>query len=263
MSMPHMSSLVPAAGAPGDPRFPYSLSIFFPAYNDAQSLPSLLTDTFAIAEQFVADFEVIVVNDGSRDATPQVLAEWQARVGSRMRVVTHPVNRGYGGALRSGFAAATKDYVFYTDGDGQYDVSELRLLLELSATGAPWANGFKKRRSDPWHRTLLGAVYREFARALFRIHLKDIDCDFRLIRRELVQSLALRSNSGTICVELAWGLERLGLRAVEVGVTHKPRLHGESQFFRLAPLWKTLRELGRLVRLRLTGATRPPSGEPA
>src|ERR1035437_5516648 len=105
-------------------KFP-SLSVFFPAYNDAPSLPSLVRKTFAVLEQHVADYEVIVVNDGSYDNTGKVLEQLRREFAPRMRVETHPHNRGYGGALRTGFAAATKEYVFYTDGDGQYDVSEL------------------------------------------------------------------------------------------------------------------------------------------
>lgn len=241
-------------------RFPFSLSVFFPAYNDAASITTLLEEAFRVCREHAGDFEVIVVNDGSRDSTGEVLAQCGERFGERLRIVTHPVNRGYGGALQSGFAAATKDYVFYTDGDGQYDAAELALLLAAAHDGAPWVNGFKRKRIDPWHRILLGAAYREFVRTLFSLRLRDVDCDFRLIRREAVHALRLRSTSGTICTELVWGLERQGLRAVELAVTHKPRLHGQSQFFRLAPLWKTLRELGRLLQLRFSGAA--PAGRP-
>ncbi|MCW5966733.1 MAG: glycosyltransferase family 2 protein [Bryobacterales bacterium] len=238
--------------------FPYSLSVFFPAYNDAGSLPELVGETFRVLERHVAEFEVIVVNDGSRDNTGEVLEQLQMQHGERLRVVQHQKNRGYGGALRSGFGAATKEYVFYTDGDAQYDVGELPLLLEAARHGATWVNGYKRERSDPWHRVLLGAVYREFARALFGLRLRDVDCDFRLIQRSAMDGLTLRSNSGTICVELVWGLERKGLRALEMGVTHRARQHGRSEFFRLASLWKTLRELGRLLSLRLRGAANSP-----
>lgn len=245
-----------ATSTPPNPEIPiflYSLSIFFPAYNDAPSLPGLVAASFEVAARHTADFEVIVVNDGSADGTAAVLADLEEYYGPRLRVVRHPRNLGYGAALRSGFRAATKDYVFYTDGDGQYDVAELALLLAEAASGAAWVNGYKRQRADPAHRILIGALYRELARALFRLRLRDVDCDFRLIRRDAVEALALESNSGTICAELVWGLESQGLRAVEIAVTHKPRLHGASQFFRLAPLWKTLRELGRLIRLRLRG----------
>src|SRR6188768_2345823 len=110
--------------------FPYGLSVFFPAYNDAPSLPKLIDKTFEVLNRHARDFEVIVVNDGSTDETGAVLETLRQRHGPRMRVLTHPENRGYGGALRTGFAAATKDFVFYTDGDAQYDVGELPLLLE-------------------------------------------------------------------------------------------------------------------------------------
>lgn len=220
--------------------------MFFPAYNDASSLPGLIANTFATLAALTADFEVIVVNDGSADSTATVLAELQAQYGAQLRVITHKVNRGYGGALRTGFAAATKDLFFYTDGDGQYDVRQLPLLLAALKPNVGLVNGFKLERNDPWHRIFIGKVYNQFARLLFRIRLRDIDCDFRLIRRELLQSLELTSTSGTICVELVRKIELSGCDVAEVGVHHYPRLHGRSQFFRFRSLAKTLVQLLRL-----------------
>jgi glycosyltransferase involved in cell wall biosynthesis len=226
--------------------FTYGVSVFFPAYNDAPSLPSLISKTFAVLEEHVEDFEVIVVNDGSYDNTAEVLAALAAQYGARMRVITHEVNRGYGGALRSGFAAATKDFVFYTDGDGQYDVGELPKLLERMRPGVSFVNGYKLERNDPWHRIWIGKTYNQFARLLFNVSLRDIDCDFRLIRRHLIQAIELESTSGTICVELVRKLELCGLDVEEVGVHHYPRLHGRSQFFRIKSLLTTLTQLMRL-----------------
>lgn len=229
---------------------PHSVSVFFPAYNDAPSLPALLEKTFAVLPALTDDFEVIVVNDGSRDATAEVLAELQKSYGPRLRVVTHPVNRGYGGALRSGFAAATKELVFYTDGDGQYDVGELPALLERMSPEVGLVNGYKLERHDPRPRIWIGNLYNRLARLLFRIRIRDIDCDFRLIRRSLVEETRLASTSGTVCVELVRKLELSRYRVVEVGVHHYPRLHGRSQFFRLRSLARTLYQLLRLyVRL--------------
>ena len=168
-----------------------SLSVFFPAYNDAPSLPALIDNTFAVLAPRFEDFEVIVVNDGSFDNTGEVLEQLRQKYGPRMRVVTHPENRGYGGALRSGFAAATKDAVFYTDGDGQYDVRELPKLLELMAPGVGLVNGYKMERNDPWHRIWIGSIYNRFARFLFGIRIRDVDCDFRLIRRNLLDDIQL------------------------------------------------------------------------
>lgn len=223
-----------------------SLSVFFPAYNDAPSLPELIRKTFTVLAAHVEDYEVIVVNDGSQDDTGAVLARLAAQYAPHLRVVTHAQNRGYGGALRSGFAAATRELVFYTDGDGQYDVSELPKLLELMAPGVGLVNGFKLERNDPWHRIFIGKVYNQFARFLFRIRIRDVDCDFRLIRRKLLEEAHLTSTSGTICVELVRKLELSGSAVREVGVHHYPRLYGRSQFFRLPSLFQTL---GQLIRL--------------
>ena len=229
----------------GEKRFS-SLSVFFPAYNDAPSLPELIAKTFAVLESQVADYEVIVINDGSWDKTGEVLEELRLRHAPYMRVVTHEQNRGYGGALRSGFGAATKDWVFYTDGDGQYDPSDLPRLLDLVRADTGLVNGYKLERHDPALRIWIGNVYNFCARLLFRIKIRDIDCDYRLIRRDLLERIQLTSTSGTICVELVRKLELTGCGVVETGVHHYPRLHGRSQFFRVKSLLKTLVELLRL-----------------
>ena len=226
-------------------KFP-SLSVFFPAYNDAPSLPGLLSKTFETLERQVEDYEVIVVNDGSRDNTAEVLDELRRAYAPHMRVITHPENRGYGGALRSGFSAARKHYVFYTDGDGQYDPSELPRLLELCGPATGLVNGYKLMRQDPAHRIWIGNIYNFCARLLFRIRIRDIDCDYRLIRRDLLDKIRLTSTSGTICVELVRKLELSGCEVKEVGVHHYPRLHGRSQFFRVRSLAVTFVQLLRL-----------------
>ena len=247
---------------PGNPKFP-SLSVFFPAYNDADSLPALLAGTFDVLEDNVEDYEVTVVNDGSRDNTGEVLRNLQRVYGPRLRVVTHLVNRGYGGALRTGFETATKEHVFYTDGDGQYDVRELPLLLGQVRAHIGLVNGYKLERHDPWHRIVIGRAYNAFARILFRIEVRDIDCDFRLIQRDLLKNLRLTSTSGTICVELVRKLELSGCGVAEVGVHHYPRLHGKSQFFRIRSLLSTFAQLmrlyGRLVAAPALAGLRPRS----
>ena len=229
-----------------------SLSVFFPAYNDAPSLPTLIAKTFAVLEQHVEDYEVIVVNDGSWDNTGEVLEQLRLAHEPYMRIVTHPQNRGYGGALRSGIAAATKDFVFYTDGDSQYDVSELPRLLGLMGPATGLVNGYKLERHDPAHRIWIGNVYNFCARLLFRIRIRDIDCDYRLMRRSLLEKINLTSTSGTICVELVRKLELSGCEVVEVGVHHYERKYGRSQFFRVRSLAITLGQLLKLwVRLVL------------
>lgn len=223
-----------------------SLTVFFPAYNDEMSLPGLVDKTMGVLRQNVSDFELIVVNDGSRDGTARVLEELRQKYAPYMCVVTHPDNRGYGGALRSGFAAARKDFVFYTDGDGQYDPGEIPRLLDLMTDDVGLVNGFKLERQDPWHRILIGSLYNRFARLLFRLSIRDVDCDFRLIRREVLDDIRLTSTSGAICVELVRSIELSRWRVVEIGVHHYPRLHGRSQFFRVRSLLTSLRQLTAL-----------------
>lgn len=230
---------------PPDEKF-RSLSVFFPAYNDAPSLPALIGKTFEVLRDRVDDYEVIVVNDGSRDHTAAVLEDLRQQFAPYMRVITHPENRGYGGALRTGLGAAKKDFVFYTDGDGQYDVGELPALLALCGPATGLVNGFKLQRQDPAHRIWIGNVYNFCARLLFRIRIRDIDCDYRLIRRALLDKIRLTSTSGTICVELVRKLELSGCEVREVGVHHYPRLHGRSQFFRVRSLALTFSQLLRL-----------------
>lgn len=233
---------------------PDSVSAFFPAYNDAATIGGLVEKTFRLLEASGRDFEILVVDDGSRDATPEVLERLQKQYGGVFRVIRHPVNRGYGAALRSGFAAARNDLVFYTDGDGQYDPAELTTLLARMEPSVGLVNGYKIRRSDPWHRIVIGKVYNAMARWLFGISLRDIDCDFRLLRRTLLEQARLQYDSGVICVEMVYKLERLGCRVVEVPVGHYPRLYGSSQFFRWRAILTTLGQLASLYFSRFEGS---------
>jgi glycosyltransferase involved in cell wall biosynthesis len=213
------------------------ISVFFPAYNDEASIAGLVCDALEVLPGLTDDFEVIIVDDGSTDGTRRVLDEL-AREDARLKVVRHESNRGYGAALRTGFASATKELVFYTDGDGQYDVRELVRLRTLLCDGVDIVNGYKLQRADGWQRKALGAAYNGLAHLLFSIPIRDVDCDFRLVRRRAVEQVELVSSSGSICVELVHKLHRSGCVFAEVAVGHRPRAHGRSQFF-------TVRRVGR------------------
>jgi glycosyltransferase involved in cell wall biosynthesis len=223
-----------------------SISAFFPAYNDGKTIGGLVEKMLSLLPRLTDDYEIIVINDGSADDTAAVLEALRSANPAHVKVVTHEQNRGYGGALRSGFATASKDLVFYTDGDAQYDPLELEALVKKLGPTVGFVNGFKKSRNDPWHRIAIGWLYNRFARFIFGIQLRDIDCDFRLIRRSLLDELSLRSTSGTICVELVKKLEMCPYLVEEVGVSHYPRLHGKSQFFRIQSLAGTFFQLIRL-----------------
>jgi glycosyltransferase involved in cell wall biosynthesis len=191
------------------------------------------------------DFEVIVVNDGSADYTPQVLDEL-ARTYKEVRVIHHEQNRGYGGALRTGFDSATKELVFYTDGDAQYDARELKVLYPALVEGVDMVNGYKISRSDPWYRTLIGRIYHWTVKLSFGLRVRDVDCDFRLMRRAIFDRVHLESNSGVICVEMMKKIQDAGFVIAEAPVHHYHRVYGRSQFFNFGRIFRVGRDLSRL-----------------
>jgi glycosyltransferase involved in cell wall biosynthesis len=214
------------------------LSVFFPAYNDSGTIASLVITSLKAAQRLTPDFEVIIVNDGSADATAAI-ADELARTYPQVRVVHHDKNRGYGGALRSGFAAATRDLVFYTDGDAQYDPAEMEALWAALSDDVDLVNGYKISRSDPLHRILIGRIYHHTVRLLFGLRVRDVDCDFRLMRRAIFEQVALERNSGVICLEMMKKIQDAGFRVAEVPVHHYHRAYGRSQFFNFRRLVTT------------------------
>jgi glycosyltransferase involved in cell wall biosynthesis len=214
------------------------LSIFFPAYNDGGTIASMVITALLAARTLTPDHEVIVVDDGSRDATPRVLDEL-ARIYPEVRVVRHDVNRGYGGALRSGFAASTKDLVFYTDGDAQYDPGEMVDLWARMTDDVDLVNGYKISRSDPLHRIVIGRLYHHTVKLLFGLKVRDVDCDFRLMRRSIFDTVTLTKDSGVICLELMKKVTDAGFRIAEVPVHHFHRAYGRSQFFNVRRIVRT------------------------
>ena len=222
-----------------------SLSIFFPAYNDVGTIASLALLAHMTARQLTDDYEVIVVNDGSPDHTAELLDE-MARSFAWLRVVHHANNRGYGGALRSGFETASKELVFYTDGDAQYDPRELEALFRALTPEVDFVNGYKIGRSDPLHRIVIGRIYHWFVRAAFGLRLRDVDCDFRLMRRQIFEKVQLTRSSGVICVELMKKVQDHGFRIAQVPVRHFHRSYGKSQFFNFPRVARTLLDLAKL-----------------
>ncbi len=221
------------------------VSVFFPCYNDAKSIGGLVRDAHLILSRSLRDWEIIVINDGSTDDSARVLQELASRM-PKLRIITHEGNKGYGAALRSGFDAAKKNLVFYTDGDGQYDAKDLAILLPLMTNDIDFVNGIKMGRQDPTYRIVLGNWYSLLARWMFWLPIYDVDCDFRLIRRSVLKKISLKSSSGAICVELVKKAERAGARFRQVSVHHYERRFGSSQFFRAGRLISTLFELLRL-----------------
>ena len=205
----------------------------------------MVSDVHRGLDGLVDDFEVIVINDGSSDDSLAVLERLQGEY-PRLRVVDHPENRGYGGALLSGFAASTKEWVFYTDGDAQYDASEIDRCIGAVRADTDVVQGFKIGRGDPWYRKVIGRAYHHGVKLLFGLPVKDTDCDFRLINRRVLDRVTLRSTTGVICVEMMCSFKRVGARFTEVGVGHYHRPHGRSQFFRIPMISRSAVQLLQL-----------------
>lgn len=216
-----------------------SISIFFPAFNDEGTIAGLVRNALDLLPTLTGDYQVLVVDDGSSDGTAGIIDELAA-THPQVRAIHHDRNRGYGGALQTGFKESEKELVFYTDGDGQYDVRELTRLWPLMVEGVAVVNGYKARRADGLVRKIMGGTYNRLARLLFNLPVRDVDCDFRLIRRSVLQEVGELSNSGAVCVELIRSLHTRGATFAEVEVSHYPRLHGRSQFLTPARVMRTL-----------------------
>lgn len=216
-----------------------SLTVFFPMLNDAKVIPYLVGRAYEVAAQVSKRFQVIVINDGSTDNSAEVLLMLQKNYPG-LQVITHNTNLGYGATLRDGFLAAKTDYVFYTDGDGQYDPLELIKLVDRMGKGIDIVNGRQISRSDTWIRKLAGGTYNLLLHFIYPIPIEDIDCDFRLCRRKALRKIELNSSSGAICLEMVYKLALSGATFTEVDVNHYARPYGLSEYFKIKNIIHTL-----------------------
>jgi glycosyltransferase involved in cell wall biosynthesis len=222
------------------------LSIVLPAYNEEGNIERAVREADRAGASLVGSHEVLVVDDGSRDGTAERLERLGQELDGRLRVVRHPVNLGYGTALRDGFAAARGGLVFYTDSDNQFDVMELRGFLPLMAE-CDALLGYRRDRQDPPLRLFTSRVFNDLTSLAFGMRIRDLNCSFKLFRREVLARLPLESRDFFIDAELVARLHRAGFRYRELPVTHYPRTVGRSTV-RPGDVPRTLRSLARMWR---------------
>ncbi len=248
------------AGASARPR----LTFFFPAYNEEENLEQTVRHALERIGPLVESLEVLIVDDGSTDRTPG-LADDLAAAEPRVRV-HHQPNRGYGGALRAGFANARGELVAFSDGDLQFDLGELHLLLDrLDATDRSPVDGvigWRIKRRDPFHRIFIAKTYNLIARIVFGLGVRDIDCAMKLFRREAFDGLRLTAESPFLSAELLIKLRARGVRLAQVGVHHYPRTAGSNTGASFGKILRTFRDIGRL-RLELWFRRHQALGEPS
>jgi glycosyltransferase involved in cell wall biosynthesis len=218
-----------------------SISVFFPCYNEQENIRRTAEKATEALAGIGCDYEIILVNDGSKDDTGRIADELAAEDG-HIRAVHHPQNMGYGAALQTGIRAAKKDYVFFTDGDGQFDINEIKLLLPLIESN-DIVCGYRLDRKDPFMRKLNGWMWTQLVNLLFGMRIRDIDCAFKLFRSEVFTGMKMSSGGALISAEILARATRRGFRIAEVGVHHYPRTAGKQTGANMKVILRAFKEL--------------------
>jgi len=222
------------------------ISAFFPAHNEEANVESLTRKLSNVLSELCSDYEVIIVNDGSTDRTKE-LSEALVKENPHVRLVNHEVNKGYGAALKSGFYSCRFDWIFFTDGDNQFDAAEISKLAELAGEN-DFVAGFRMNRKDPFHRKLNAKMWGMLVNMLFRLNIKDVDCAFKLMKKEIVDKEKLVADGAMISTELLARAKKGGYKIAQVGVNHYPRTAGQQSGAKLSVILKAFVELFRLYR---------------
>jgi glycosyltransferase involved in cell wall biosynthesis len=231
------------------------LSIFFPCHNEEANVEGVIRDALRVAPKVADRYEVIIIDDGSMDRTAEITKRFEEPT-SHVRLVRHDVCKGYGEALKSGFRAARFPWIFYSDGDRQFDLRELERLVE-KADHSDIVSGYRARRADPWYRTLNARLYGLALRGLIGIDIPDVNCAFKLCRREVFDHIQLKSSGALINAEIFAKAKRQGCVISTMPVTHRPRTAGRQTGAQLKVILKAMREFMLLWRdIRISDATK-------
>jgi glycosyltransferase involved in cell wall biosynthesis len=223
-----------------------SLSVILPAFNEEANIRAVVEDAYRNIPKFASIFEIIVVNDGSKDRTGEI-CDRMAEEFSDVRVVHHPRNRGYGAALKSGIERARYDLIFFTDADGQFDLKEVAALLEQTDAYDIVA-GYRARRQDPPHRLLFAWGWNILVRLVLGIRIRDIDCAFKVFNRHVFDKVQIQCVGAMVNTEIFAQAARFGMTVKELRVNHFPRRHGKPTGGNVAVIRKAFRELIRIRR---------------
>ena len=228
--------------------FDVSVSVVLPAYNEEGAIEQTVRHVAAVISPLVREFEILVTDDGSKDRTAQVLERLAAEPALHLGIVTHATNRGYGAALASGFHAATKQLIFMTDGDKQFDVGEIRRFLPAMTSEIDLAIGWRRHRADPPMRLLNAWGWKQLVNGLFGYTARDIDCAFKLFRREVWGHVLVHARGATFSAEFLIKARRHGFKVVELPVSHFPRTTGSATGAKLSVIVRAFREIFHLWR---------------
>jgi glycosyltransferase involved in cell wall biosynthesis len=223
-----------------------TLSVVFPAYNEQANICPVVERALEVLAKLVGDFEIIVVDDGSTDGTSEALGDLLVEHHPKLRVIRHRVNRGYGAAIRTGFASSRSQLAFYTDADRQFDIAELEWFLPLVAE-YDVVIGFRVYRYDTVLRCILSWFYNRLVRVVFRVRVRDVDCAFKLFRREVVDKITIESTDFFVDTELVARARKWNFRIIEKGVRHYPRVAGQTTVYP-SDIPRTLRTVSRMWR---------------
>jgi len=222
----------------GDAMSKWRVSLVMPAFNESEGIATSATEALAALARFTDDHELIIVDDGSSDATTDAVLGLRS---SKVRLIRHPVNRGYGAALQTGFRASRFDRIAFTDADGQFHLDDLARLVSLSDQ-TPIVVGYRMDRQDPWKRRFYSWGYNVLTRTLLKTGVRDCDCALKVFRREVLETLLPQTNGFFVNTEMLSNARRAGIPIMEVGVRHRPRRSGVSKVS-IGDIPKTLRVL--------------------
>lgn len=220
------------------------ISAFFPAYNEELNIVALAEKTGKVLSEICEDYEVIIVNDGSKDNTAGVSAELAKR-DKHVRVINHEKNKGYGGAVKTGLNVGKFEWIFFTDGDGQFDVNEIKNLAAMTDK-FDFIVGYRIKRADPFHRKLNAFMWGSMVKLLFGFKVKDVDCAFKLMKKEIIEKAQVESEGALISTELLAKATKMGYKIGEIGVHHYPRTAGTQTGAKIGVIFKAFAELFKL-----------------